>query len=222
MVALDPGLTPEALAAHAYQATRELDEGFAALGQGKIISAWSEGNKSETLKRILKRNLNGIGRTDIRIEEKKDSEIITPAKAEIGLRALEATIGLVEPENDRSRVEIGSIEGTYLQIGHYYAHPAIKIRERKSGTEIWCRISEENLERFSERIKAVDVWRHKRVRARGRIYFDSNGRVLRVEAADVQVIAIPHVTVDEVRDREFTGGLSVSEYLERFREGSLG
>ena len=76
--------------------------------------------------------------------------------------------------------------------------------------------------RFSERVKAIDVWRHKRVLARGKILYDRTGGILRVEADDVQLIDVPRVTLDEVRDPNFTGGLSVSEYLNRLREGSLG
>jgi len=33
---------------------------------------------------------------------------------------------------------------------------------------------------------------------------------------------MPKVRLDEVRDRDFTGSLSVSEYLNRLRDGNLG
>jgi hypothetical protein len=126
------------------------------------------------------------------------------------------------PEIDRARVEIGSVEGEYIQLGTHYAHSALKLRERKTGAEIWCWVSDDDLERFSEMVKAVDVWRHKKVRARGKILYDRNGGILHVGAHDVQLTEVPRVTLDEVRDPHFTGGLSVSEYMNRLREGTLG
>ena len=224
LVAMDPNLSPGALAAFAKEATSQLHEGFAALAQNRIIDAWAAGPKAVTLKRLLTRNLNGVGRTDIQINERPTPEVVTPTMADSALRELtriqrQDDLG----ENiDRSRTEVGSMEGDYLELGHHYAHPAIKLRERKTGREIWCWVSDSDLEQFSEHIRAADIWRHKRVRARGKILFNSAGDVLHIEANDVQLIAAQKITVDEVRDRGFSGGLSVSEYLERLREGDLG
>lgn len=126
------------------------------------------------------------------------------------------------PEIDRARAEVGSVEGEYLELGTHYANPALKLRERKTGDEIWCWVSDGDLERFSEMVRTADIWRHKRVRARGKILYDRNGKILRVEAQDVQPIDVPLVTLDEVRDPHFTNGLTVSEYLNRLRDGTLG
>lgn len=217
LVAMEPDITAAALAAVGSERTRELKEGFDALGRGAVIAAWSQGRKANVLKRLLNRSLNGIGRTDVQVNDEPEREILTPKIAETALRAL-----AVPPEVDRSRSEMGSIEGDYLYLGDHYAHPAIKLCERKTGAEIWCWVSEGDLERFSERVKAVDVWRHKRVRARGKILYDRYGGILHVEADDVQLTEVPRVRLDEVRDPNFTGGLSVSEYLDRLREGRLG
>src|SRR5205085_8638174 len=164
LVAMEPDISAAALAALANERTKELKEGFDALERGRVIAAWSQGRKANALKRVLNRSLNGIGRTDVQVNDEPERETLTPRLAETALRAFDAP-----PEVDRARTEIGSIEGDYLYLGDYYARPAIKLRERKTGVEIWCRISEGDLERFSERVRAVDVWRHKRVRARGKI-----------------------------------------------------
>ena len=217
LVAMEPDISAAMLAASASERTKELKEGFDALKRGKVIAAWSQGRKATALKRVLNRSLNGIGRTDVQVNDEPERETLTPRIAEIALHALNAP-----PDIDRSRAEIGSVEGDYLYLGDHYAHPAIKLRERKTGAEIWCWVSEGDLERFSERVKAADVWRHKRVRARGKILYDRNGGILHVEAQDVQLTEVPRVGLDEVRDPNFTGGLSVSEYLNRLREGNLG
>jgi hypothetical protein len=217
LVAMDPHISPTELAALANERTRELKEGLEALERGAIIPSWSRGGKANTLKRLLNRSLNGIGRTDVQINDEPERETITPQAAQRALRAIDAA-----PEVDRARAEIGSVEGEYLEIGTHHAHPAIKLRERKTGADIWCWVSEGDLERFSELVKAVDVWRHKRVRARGKILYDRNGEILHVEAHDAQLTEVPRVRLDEVRDTNFTGGLSVSEYLNRLREGDLG
>lgn len=221
MVAMVPDLAPEELAAIAHQATAEFDEGLAALMDGGIIAPWAQGRKAESLKRVLARTLNGIGRTDIHINDEAEAEVLTPTVAAVGLRAIER-LNRAAGEIDRSRTEVGSIEGEYLQLGHHYAHPAIKVRERKTGHEVWCWLSEHDLKKFSDTVRAEDVWRRRRMKARGKIIFNSIGEILHVETIDVQLIDVPKVTVDEVRDPRFTGGLNVSAYLDRFREGELG
>jgi hypothetical protein len=217
LVAVEPNISPVALAALADARTRELREGFDALERGAIIPSWARGRKANTLKRLLNRSLNGIGRTDVQINNEPERETITPQTAQRALRAMDAA-----PEIDRARAEVGSIDGEYVEIGTHYAHPAIKLKERKTGADIWCWVSEGDLERFSERVKAVDVWRHKSVCARGKILYDHSGGILHVEAHDVRLTEVPRVTLDEVRDANFTGGLSISEYLDRLREGTLG
>lgn len=217
-VAMVPDITPGELAAFSGQRTTELKEGFVALTLGEIIPPWSQGRKSNALRRLLNRSLNGIGRTDIQVNDDPEREILTPKTAKLALRAIDA----IRPTIDRSRAERGSIEGDYLDLGTHYGHPAIRLRERKSGAEVWCWVSENDLERFSELVKAADVWRHKRVRARGKIYYNTDGDVLHVEARDVRLSDVRKVSIDEVRDPNFTGGLSVSEYLNRLREGTLG
>lgn len=218
MIAMEPDITAAALAALASEQTKALKEGFDALERGRVIPAWSDGRKAGALRRVLKRSLNGIGRTDVQVNEEPERETLTPQIAETALRVLDAP-----PDVDRSRAEIGSIEGEYLYLGDHYAHPAIKIKERKTGAEVWCWVSETDLERFSsELIRAADVWRHKPVRARGKIYYSMAGDMLRVEATDVQLLEAKRVALDGVREPNFTGGLTVSEYLDRLREGRLG
>ncbi|HLO19136.1 MAG TPA: hypothetical protein VK192_01420 [Sphingomicrobium sp.] len=217
LVAMEPNVSPAQLDALANGQTKELKEGFAALERGNIIPSWLRGRKATILRRMLNRSLNGIGRTDVQINDESERETITPLAARMALRAMDAA-----PEIDRARAEVGSLDGEYLELGTHYAHPALKLRERKTGAEIWCWVSEGDLERFSEMVRAADVWRHKRVRARGKILYDRNGGILHVEAQDVQLAEVPRVTLDDVRDPYFTAGLSVSEYLNRLREGTLG
>jgi hypothetical protein len=217
LVAMEPDVSPSQLAALANERTKELKEGFAALERGMIIPSWSRGLKANTLKRLLSRSLNGIGRTDIQVNDEAERETITPQRAEIALRAIDAP-----PQVDRQRTEIGSVEGDYVNLGSHYGHSAIRLREQKTGADVWCWVSDSDLDRFSELVKAVDIWRHKRVRARGRILYDSEGGILHVEAQDIQLIDVPRVRLDEVRDPNFTNGLRVSEYLNRLRDGDLG
>jgi hypothetical protein len=222
MVAMTPDMRPDELAAYAFQATQQLDAGFSALREGRIIDAWAEGPKAQILKRVLTRSMNGIGRTDIQINDELEPEVVNPTVAKAGLQALAARAEPEAPPIDRARIEVGSIEGEYLNIGHHYGHPAILVRERKTGGPIWCWVADDDLETISARIRAADVWLRKRVRARGKIIFNSTGDMLHVEAVDVQLSDIERVALDDVRDRSFTDGLTVSEYLERFREGDLG
>lgn len=216
MDANEEEVTADELAAHAMASTSEMSTGFARLVEGRVIEEWREGTKADVLKRILKRNLNGVGLTEVYVNDAPTPDVVTPTVAATALDLLGA-----EPAVDRARAEVGSIDGDYMYLGFRSAKPAIRIRERKTGAAIWCLVSEKDFERIDSKVRASDVWRHRRVRARGKIFYDSAGDIVRVQTTEIELLPAQDVALDDVRDATFTGGLSVSEYLELFREGNL-
>lgn len=180
--------------------------------------------RRETYRRIFNRNTNGIGRTDAILDAPSAPILITPTIAVAGISAL------AEEErefdalvlDDRGREEVGSIEGQLLEVGTDYNQPAILVRERKTGADIWCRVDAALKHKISEESRFEDVWDRKRVIVRGRIYFNSMGSIVRVRATSVATVAPRQMTIHDIKDNNFTGGLSVNEYLDRLREGDLG
>lgn len=122
----------------------------------------------------------------------------------------------------RTKTQMGSLEGVLLQVGSYYGNPAIQIRERKTGADVWCVVPEQFEHEIAESTTLEDVWHGKRVIVRGKIMFGTDRAISRVEATSVRRVEPKHVSEDQIADKDFTGGLSVAEYLERLRDGSLG
>lgn len=125
-------------------------------------------------------------------------------------------------EISAAREEIGSIEGALQVVGTYYNSPAVRILESRRKEPIWCRLSEELQEAFQDKATYRDVWHHRRVMIRGRIKYDEDSDIISVLATDIRRIEPPAVSLEAIKDTGFTGGLSVAEYLDRFRDGALG
>ena len=175
-------------------------------------------------RRIMLRNINGIGQTDAIFDGPESAIFITPDSAQLAIEALSREESAFDDLllEDRGREEIGSIEGHLLEVGTNYNKPAILVRERKSGAEVWCLVDAGLKERISKESSFEDVWDHKRVIVRGRISFNKQGAIVRVLATKVTRVVPRQITPHDIKDPDFTGGLTAVDYLERLREGGLG
>jgi hypothetical protein len=180
--------------------------------------------KVEVARRLLRRNTNGIGRSVAGFSD--DTPPVEISK-EIASRYFAEVIAPVESLHSylfsrTSRREIGSIEGRLIDIGTDYDAPALQIEEHNTGRRLWCRVNPETLGHLEDELKAGDVWKHRRVRARGTLNYDDQGNVIRVMSGAIAYIDTPAVDLDKVEDAEFTEGYPVAEYLDRLREGEFG
>jgi hypothetical protein len=192
-----------------------------ALANGDVPADWQSPERARIAKRILERNRNGVGETDIHLDQAPI--VITPKIAERAIGALAKIAdseGLLE--GDRSRDEIGSVEGRLIGVGTDYNQPAIRIEERKSGAEVWCRVPLDVRDRIANEANFVDVWEHRRVLIRGLIRYEKDGSIGRVYAQSVERLTPRQMTIHDIRDPDFTGGLSTADYLNKLREGELG
>lgn len=199
-------------------------EQFRSLVNGSKPARRLSSKKRETIRKLFKRNMNGIGRTDAFLDAPDNPVIITPSSAEVGIRTLsseEKELDFFVLE-DRGREEIGSIEGTLIDVGTDYNQPALLVRDRKTGEDIWCRVPPELKHKISEDARFEDVWDRKRVLVRGRISYDSDGTITRVKAHSIERITPRQMTLNDIKDPGFAGSFSASEYLEKLREGDLG
>lgn len=171
-------------------------------------------------KRFMARNLNGVGVTEIDLENGVPI-VVTPKVAALAIDVIERKPAALY-ESAGAREEIGSIEGTLNDVGTHYNHPAARIIEARTQEAVWCRLTDELQREFESKATFNDVWRHRRVMVRGRIRYDENGQFVSVLASDIRKLEPPHVTLSDIRDPNFTGGLSTAEYLDRFRDGALG
>ena len=195
--------------------------GLREIAQGKFPESWDDPRRITIAKRLFQRNLNGVGSTVINFEM-GEPITVTPAIATTAIRALEK-----RPEDAMyvfasAKQEIGSLEGTLSDLSTHWNHPAVRVIDAGTQEHVWCRLSKELQSKFSDKAKFEDIWEHKRVVVRGRIRYDEDGKIAYILATDIEKIDPRAVDIQALKDREFTGGLSVVEYLDRFREGTLG
>ncbi|WP_152997588.1 hypothetical protein [Methylobacterium sp. GXS13] len=197
---------------------------LAAVGRGDIPDRFKSGKQAEVLKALLKRNLNGVGSTEIRLFDDTTPIIVTPRFAEAAIHNLavkDNVLAQVDLRFGRPREERGTIEGYFLDVGFHYNQPAIRILDRKTRNVIWCRIDEETRDKIAAEADYNDVWNKQRIRVKGRIRYDRDGRIYQVVASSIERIKSNKANLGALYDLDFTGGLSTAEYLDLLREGSL-
>jgi hypothetical protein len=217
-VSLVPGLDIEEIARKQSAAfVRNYDE----LKHGRVPKAWSTGIARAKARNVAMRNRRGIGRTSIALGEPDapiDQVDLTEDEAQVAVQALGETVdpGL------KGKEQMGSLEGKLVHVGTYYNLPAVALKERKTGAEIWCTVPDEFVGQIASEADFSDVWSGRRVRVRGRIVYDRDGAISRVYASEIHRIEPAKVDVATIQDPRFTDGMTVSEYLEKLRDGELG
>lgn len=157
-----------------------------------------------------------------------ETTVVADGTTELTLRALDATATInhiTEVREDdpvHPYKELGSVEGLIQSVGaDGWGHPFIIIRSRLTGTDVKCFLSGDALKALEQEPVANVVWKQRRVTALGVLRFRSLGRL---SQADVTRLVFSEPTeplpqASDVIDRNFTGGLSSVEYLERLRNG---
>jgi hypothetical protein len=168
------------------------------------------------LKRLLARNLNGVGLTKIEFDDRPPLNI-TPGAATSGLEVFRPHE--LPPAPKRVR---GTLEGDLIDAGSYRRQPALKLRERARGRILWCRIPENQKAKFAEATSLNDVWKNARVRLRGWVEYSKRGEISGMSAESIEHVESRAVQVSELHDPDFTEGLDSVAYLDRLRDGEIG
>ncbi|WP_156629491.1 hypothetical protein [Methylobacterium sp. Leaf85] len=220
-VSLRPDVDISVIARH-----QKLDfvRNITSIGRGEIPDKFKSGKNAELLKGLLKRNTNGVGSTEIKLFDDAIPITLTPRFAEAAIQSLAARenpLPLVNLKFGRAREERGSLEGYFMDVGLHYNQPAIRILDRKTKNVIWCRIDEETRDKIASEADYNDVWNRQRIRVKGRIRYDKEGRIVHVTATSIDRVALNNTSLDDIFDPHFTGELSASQYLDLLREGNL-
>lgn len=203
----------------------EASEFMSTLGRGEAPNRQISQRRRSAAKRFWRRNTMGIGMTVVTFDVPKVADlVVTP---DIAALALEASDREERQEFDylphaRERTEHGSVEGVLVDVRTDYNQPAVHIIERKSGKEIACRVDQAVIDEIANAASFRDVWEHRRVSVRGRIAFDQQGKIIRVYARSITPIKPRTMTLRDIEDPDFTGDLTITEYIEKLREGALG
>lgn len=201
-----------------------LEDSLNAIRQGRPPTKVLSRRRRSTLRRLFVRNMNGIGKTEAILTRPSEPVLVTPTIAQQGVRFLDTEDSEIDSllPQDRQREERGSLEGTLLDVGTEYNCPAILVKERKTGRDIWCRVSKEQSQEISSSATFADVWSRKRVSVKGRIRYDKDGNITRVFAESIRSISPRKMMTRDISDRDFTSGLDTRSYLDLLREGEVG
>lgn len=201
----------------------EFQQSWLDLVAGRPPSPWLGTAKAEIATRVLRRNQNGIGRTDIDLPSRNTTIALTPRVATDRIPLLQnARVPVPEIFKSVGHKEHGSIEGKIERVGTYYGQPAIRVIERKTGRLIWCKVSKRVEEQIAQQANYLDVWEGHRVNVRGMVEYDNVGQLTNVYVTGITRVEGRQIDASALRDPEFTDGMSAKEYLDKFREGELG
>ncbi|MVT65747.1 hypothetical protein GPL21_11575 [Bradyrhizobium pachyrhizi] len=218
-VSLEPGVDVSVIAR---MEKNSVIDGLRTIERGEIPdpNVWGK-KRIEIAKHIYHRNLNGIGITRVDFEIGEPIEV-TPAFARKAVETLEHKEHLELYDFKRAKEEVGSIEGTFGNLDTYRGRPAISVVDNRTKRVVWCLLNSKLQTELADKARYEDFWKHSRVIVSGVIKYGKNGAIALVEARDVRKIQERKVTLEDIRDRDFTSGLSIGEYLNRLRDGTLG
>ncbi len=200
----------------ALQARHTLSDGLARLYRGEAKPLWFDADADAAMRRILARNLNGIGRTDIVTGDGVQPIILDHRSA----RKTQGYLDLLAAKEaaaieDLSRREFGSVEGRVIGVTTHYKKPALVLRERLSGREVKCVLSTASADAIGAQHQWSEVWKDQRVAIAGLCHYDKVGTLTLVEVEEITRHQSRDVPISALRDPNFSGGLTSQEHLDR-------
>ncbi len=191
---------------------------FKSMIEGRVPKEWRNSPKAKLAREFIERNMNGVGYTEI---------VVSPGEPPITLdrniaRQSVERLKIAPVHQFHAHEEMGSLEGVLLQIGTHHNKPALSVRDRLSRNLVTCIITESMREEIDKQVHAEHVWKHREVIVRGTLLYNNRGEIYQAIADSISLIDRPkHISLDDIYDPDFTGGLGAAEYLERLREGDL-
>jgi hypothetical protein len=183
-----------------------------ALRDSGEVSPWLR-QKSSVAKQFLRRNLNGVGKTAILLEDDAPQTVIVERSARASLKSFERAEVAAETE-DKSHSEFGMVDAHVGRADTYHGKPAIYIKDRLSGSLVPCILTDELAAKEGPIHSWTDAWTGKRIRVKGRIYYDRDGKISRVSAVDMEDVSPRDVSLEELREIDLLGGKTPVEHLD--------
>jgi hypothetical protein len=172
---------------------------------------WMAKEVADPLKRVFKRNLNGVGFTEIEVNGLPPTTI-APNTARVAVNVLEQA-DIAERE-DLRRTEYGSIEGEVVGLAKIGGSPAIVVLERLSAIRVPCVLSDDLEEDVGPHHQWSEVWQGKYVRISGALHYDSKGALKRVNATSYQDVVWADIPVSALRGIDILDGRTIREHLD--------
>ena len=177
-------------------------------------------------KRLLKNISEHDYHTDYNLGPIHRSIAIERGTARCAVQALErltaTRYSYLSGENSIAR-EFGEVDGKIVEISKHRGVPALLINDLAWKRKIWCTLADSEIHEWEEKLTAADAWGGKRVRICGELILDKNDlRLKEVKDGRLSVVNVPDadISLDDLFDPDFTGGLSTKEFLRRRWEGA--
>ena len=130
----------------------------------------------EKAEKLFERVTNGLNLTTIELGDNLPNIEITPPDAKLTARNMTA----VRKPKEKPYREIGSVEGTLQRVERDgYGRPLLYVKLKVSGETIKC-IAKGSAQSEVEHHKIADIWKNKRVRVFGSIYYRALGQTSRL------------------------------------------
>jgi hypothetical protein len=208
----------------ALQANRVASE-FARTMEGLLnghAPDWLEKEFVRPVRRVLERNLNGVGKTDISIEGEAPVSIV-PQTAKLAVVALDRLgIDKEAAHRDWTRTEYGTVEGEVQSLTRWNGKPALVIEERLSGEDFTGVIDSELVERIGSEHTWREAWEGRRVFVTGALHFNAESILKRADVLDLVDVPWTKVDLSEVRKMDLLNGRAVSEHIRLIRGDDIG
>lgn len=218
--AVRPGVPVEMIARRGKDSVKSALQRLTA---GDLPPSWMSHEARAKARNLLKRNTNGVGRTDINFDDESPVEIIVEKTARVGLLALEkADLEEQVAQLDLSRKENGSVEGELIEATTYRGAPAVRIRERLTKGDVACTLSRELADRVGHLHNWQEVWAGKRVLVIGEITYNKNGEIGHILATDIENIDPIPLRFEDFANPRFTGGRTIDDHLAELWSGEDG
>lgn len=198
----DPSVS---VAYQARQTAERLSNAIADLEKGGAVPSWMEPPTANIAERFFKRNMNGIGRTDITINDEAPTTIVHATAKVAALSIERSRIETQLEKPDWTRSEYGAVEGEILSATSLWTKPAIIIKERLSGAKINCILSDELADEVGPTHSWDETWEQRRFAITGELHYNADGRLTKIDAIGLREITPSPVNLTELRDLKLIG-----------------
>lgn len=194
--------------------------GFRALLDGNVVD-WIDKDVAAPLRRVLQRNLNGIGRTEIAVSDNIRFDIV-PENARVAFLVLEqANLAIEAAVIDYSRTEYGSAEFEIHSITKWNDKPALSGVERLSRDKVTCVLTQDLADELGSH-RWGEAWEGRRLLIGGALHYARDGVLKRVEADSVEEMPWTDVSLAALGNIDILQGRSVSEHIDLLRSDEFG
>ena len=196
-------------------------DGLNALSKGEQTPVNFPNDALQYADKTFARISNGLARTKLDFGNNTPTIVFNSGNVSKARTYIKRLLGPYEKE--QSYIELGSSEGTVQNIGRDgYGRGILTLRDRLTGTPIKCVLKEDAQSQVGEH-SILEVLSGSRIRVYGEKKFKSLGILQEIEAKKVEFLRsdtqLP--SYEDIKDKDFTGGMRSEEYLERLRNGEF-